>query len=56
MAESRCGRNEPVFLKEIVKDQLFVDCKDGIPMLRLATDLMFIGHFAPFMTRKHTRR
>ena len=40
----------------VPRERLFVDGKNGIPMWRLAIDLMFTGHFAPFMTRKHTRR
>ena len=43
------------FYRFPVKDLLFVDGKNGIPMLRLAIDLMFIGHFAPFMIRKHLK-
>ena len=33
----------------VFRERLFVDGKNGIPMLRLAIDLMFVGHCAPFM-------
>ena len=35
-----------VFRERLIQ---FVDGKSGIPMLRLAINLMFMGHFAPFM-------
>ena len=41
------------FLHVFRERVVFCDGKNGIPMLRLAIDLMFIGHFAPFMIRKH---
>ena len=31
----------------VFRERLFVNGKNGIPMLRIATDLVFIGHFAP---------
>ena len=36
----------------VFRERLFLDGKNGIPLLRLAVDLMFVGHFAPFMIRK----
>ena len=47
---------QPLFYTFFVKDCSYVDGKNGIPMLRLALDLMIVGHFAPFMIRARIRR
>ena len=37
----------------VFREILFVDAKNGTPMLRRAIDLMFVGHFAPFLKNEY---